>query len=126
MKDEYKAVGSWGTLGLEIVLSVMFGLFGGRWLDGKLGTEPWLTVLGFFFGCGAAVKSIMRTMKEMKTITAREEKEQGNPAPAWERPDDREPDRDADSRARSAGPKSALAHEGGAPPKSPEDDEQPS
>lgn len=90
MKDQYKAVGSWGTLGLEIVLSVMFGFFGGRWLDGQFGTEPVLGVLGFFFGCGAAVKSIMRTMAEMKAITAREEKEKGNPAPAWEKPSERE------------------------------------
>ncbi|APR84439.1 ATP synthase protein I [Minicystis rosea] len=117
MKDEYKAVGSWGTLGLEIVLSVMFGLFGGRWLDGKLGTEPWLSLLGFFFGCGAAVKSIMRTMKEMKAVAAREEKEQGNPAPAWEKPGDHEEDRDTYSPARSAGPNTSV-DDGSAPKKS--------
>jgi hypothetical protein len=94
MKDEYKAVGSWGTLGLEIVLSVMVGFFGGRWLDSKLGTDPYLGVLGFFLGCGAAVKSIMRTLNEMKAVTAREEKEHGNPAPRWERPDDERKERD--------------------------------
>ena len=92
MKDEYKAVGSWGTLGLEIVLSVVLGFLGGHWLDGKLGTDPWLGLLGFFFGCGAAVKAILRTHKEMQAITLREEKEQGNPAPMWERPDDRKKD----------------------------------
>lgn len=90
MKDEYKAVGSWGTLGLEIALGIMLGLFGGQWLDGKLGTTPWLSVLGFLFGCGAAVKALMRTTKEMAAVAAREEKEHGNPSPAWERPDDRE------------------------------------
>ncbi|MFT3774303.1 MAG: AtpZ/AtpI family protein [Minicystis sp.] len=100
MKDEYKAVGSWGTLGLEIVMSVMLGFFGGRWLDGRLGTDPYLSVLGFFFGCGAAVKSILRTLNEMKAITAREEREHGNPAPVWDRPDDRA--RDEGSRARPA------------------------
>lgn len=90
MQDKYKAVGSWGTLGLEIVLSVMIGLFAGRWADGKLGTEPWLTLLGFFFGIGAAINSLMRTVREMQAITRREEKEQGNPTPAWEKPSDRE------------------------------------
>src|SRR4051812_31056257 len=100
MKDEYKAVGSWGTLGLEIVLSIMIGVFGGRWLDGKLGTDPWLTALGFFFGCAAATKAVLRTMKEMKAVTAREEKEQGNPSPAWERPADREKPRDDRDKLR--------------------------
>jgi len=119
MKDEYKAVGSWGTIGLEIVLSIMLGFFGGRWLDGKLGTDPYLGVLGFFFGCGAAAKAVMRTMKEMKAVTAREEKEQGNPAPVWERPADRDEDR-------------KMERDGGSPPEpdvpttTPEDDERPS
>lgn len=110
MKDQYKAVGSWGTLGLEIVLSVMLGFFGGRWLDSKLGTDPYLGVLGFFFGCGAAVKSILRTMSEMKAITAREEKEEGNPAPRWERPDDRErkeEDREGGSSPPGGSPKTS-------------------
>jgi F0F1-type ATP synthase assembly protein I len=98
MKDRYKAVGSWSTLGLEIVLSVMIGLFAGRWADGKLGTEPWLTALGFFFGLGAAVKSLVRTTREMAAITRREEKEQGNPAPAWQKPSDREQEKKDDER----------------------------
>jgi ATP synthase protein I len=91
MKDEYRAVGSWGTLGLEIVLSVMLGFFGGRWLDGRLDTAPWLSLLGFFFGCGAASKAIHRTWKEMQAITTREERERGNPAPRYEKPEGREP-----------------------------------
>jgi ATP synthase protein I len=89
MKDEYKAVGSWGTLGLEIVLSIMVGFFGGRWLDGRFGTGPWISVVGFFFGCGAAGKAIHRTWQEMQAVTAREERERGNPAPLYERPRDR-------------------------------------
>ena len=96
MKDRYKALGSWSTLGLEIVLSVMIGLFAGRWADGRLGTEPWLTVLGFFFGLGAAIKSLVRTTREMQAITRREEQEQGNPAPAWDKPTERDRDRDRD------------------------------
>jgi F0F1-type ATP synthase assembly protein I len=90
MKDEYKAVGSWSTLGMEIVLSVLVGYFGGRWLDGRFGTAPWLSLLGFFFGCGAAGKAVHRTWKEMTAVTAREEREQGNPPPLYETPEKRE------------------------------------
>jgi ATP synthase protein I len=95
MRDEYRAMGSWGTLGLEIVLSVGIGFFGGRWIDGRFGTTPWISVLGFFFGCGAAAKAIHRTWVEMQKVTAREERLEGNPAPRYERPQDRGGSKDA-------------------------------
>jgi ATP synthase protein I len=104
MKDEYRAVGSWGTLGLEIVLSVMIGFFGGRWLDARFGLTPWLSLVGFFFGCGAAGKAIHRTWREMQAVTAREEREKGNPAPAYERAKDR----DVDERGSQDEPPSPM------------------
>lgn len=82
-RDEYRALGAYGTLGLEIALSIAFGFFGGRWLDGKLHTDPWLSIVGFFFGCGAAVKAIVRVWKDMQRVAAKEEREQGNPAPLF-------------------------------------------
>ncbi len=88
MKDRYRAIGSWGTLGLDIVLCVMVGFFGGRWLDARFGTEPWISVVGFFFGCGAAGRSIHRTWKEMTVVAAREEREHGNPRPVYEKKED--------------------------------------
>ena len=103
MKDKYKAVGSWGTLGLEIVLCVLLGFFGGRWLDGALRDRPLVSVLGFFFGCGAAVKAIHRSLKEMQAVTAREERERGNPAPVYERPQDRQPTPRAEIPGEAAG-----------------------
>jgi ATP synthase protein I len=107
MKDEYKAVGSWGTLGLEIVLSVMVGFFGGRWIDERLGTSPWLSLLGFVAGCGAAGKAIHRTWREMQAVTAREEREEGNPAPLYEKPEDREPREEEGSRDQPSAPMSS-------------------
>lgn len=98
MKDEYKAVGSWGTLGLEIVLSIIIGFFGGYWLDQRLGTGPGISILGFFFGCAAAGKAIHRTWKEMAAVTAREERERGNPAPLYEPPDERKDRADQSSQ----------------------------
>ncbi len=93
MKPEYKAMGSFGTLGLEIVLCILVGFYGGHWIDGKLGTEPGFTIFGFVCGLGAAGKAVMRTMKEMKEVTAKEEREQGNPAPRFEPPsNDKEKD----------------------------------
>ena len=81
MKSEYKALGGFGTLGLEIVLSILFGSYGGYWLDGKAHTAPALLIVGFVFGCAAAAKAVHRSLQEMKRESAREEKEEGNPAP---------------------------------------------
>ncbi len=103
MKDEYRAVGSWGTLGLEIVLSVMLGFFGGRWLDARFGLAPWLSLVGFVFGCAAAAKAIHRTWAEMQAVTAREEREQGNPSPAYDKAKDLDP-RGEDSHGAPAVP----------------------
>lgn len=37
-------------LGLQYVATLLLFLFGGRWLDGRLGTEPVLTLVGVFLG----------------------------------------------------------------------------
>lgn len=90
MKAEYKALGSFGTLGIEIVLCLLVGALGGRWIDGKLGSAPGFLIFGFICGLGAAGKAVMRSMREMKEVTAREEREQGNPAPLFPTKEPRE------------------------------------
>lgn len=47
-------------LGLQFVVVVLLGLFGGRWLDAKLGTTPLLMVLGVLLGAGASTWSMYR------------------------------------------------------------------
>lgn len=79
-----KTMGGVGTLGLEVGLSIMVGLFGGQWLDGRFDTAPWITVAGFGFGVAAAVRAVLRQMRRMKVEAAREEAAEGNPAPLWE------------------------------------------
>lgn len=71
------------TVGLDVVLSVLLGLFGGRFLDGKLGTGPWLAAIGFAFGVAAGARSIVRAYRDMQRITREEEAREGNPAPAF-------------------------------------------
>lgn len=85
----YKGLGGFGTLGLEIVLSILFGLFGGRWLDGRFGTEPWLMWICFGLGLVASVNAILRALKAMRAEAAREEAAEGNPAPLYETDADR-------------------------------------
>jgi hypothetical protein len=42
-------------LGIGLTMALATGLFtfGGMWVDGRLGTEPWLTLAGAFVGASA-------------------------------------------------------------------------
>jgi ATP synthase protein I len=61
------------------------GFFGGRWLDGRFGTEPWLQLLGFVAGLGAAAKAVLRASRQMNKIAEAESREQGDPAPLFDK-----------------------------------------
>ena len=60
MQHSWKELGSFGTVGLELALSVLFGLFAGRWIDRKLDTANWFTFLGLGFGIAAGCRAVGR------------------------------------------------------------------
>lgn len=47
-------------LGLQLAAVVAVFTYGGYWLDRRLGTTPWLTILLVFVGAGGALHSIYR------------------------------------------------------------------
>ena len=48
--------------GIQLVVSILVFVYAGRWLDAKLGTTPWLLVLGAFVGAFAGFYSMYRTL----------------------------------------------------------------
>ncbi|WP_420126676.1 AtpZ/AtpI family protein [Longimicrobium sp.] len=42
-------------IGLQFALVLVAFLFAGKWLDERLGTEPWLMMAGVFLGFGLSV-----------------------------------------------------------------------
>jgi len=94
--DLYRGVAGAGTLGLEIALSIGVGLVGGRWLDTRWGTTPWMSLLGLGVGLIVAIKAVVRVMKLLRENAAREEREQGNPAPLYESSSERAARRERD------------------------------
>jgi ATP synthase protein I len=46
------------SVGIELVVSTVIGLLGGRWLDSKLSTTPWLTLVGLLLGVIAGFRSM--------------------------------------------------------------------
>ena len=47
-------------LGFELAAPLLAGLFGGRWLDGRLGTRPWLVLAGAVAGAAAGMWNFYR------------------------------------------------------------------
>ena len=56
VQQNWKGVASYATVGLEFGLSMLVGLFAGRWLDQKLDTAHWLTFIGGGFGVAAGYR----------------------------------------------------------------------
>lgn len=49
-------------VGLQFAGAILLFLFLGRWLDGKLGTEPWLLLTGVLVGAVAGFYSLYRQL----------------------------------------------------------------
>jgi F0F1-type ATP synthase assembly protein I len=64
VQEYWKNLGGPGTVGLEVVLSIAVGLLGGHWLDGKLGTGPWLALIGLAYGLAAGGRAIYRALRK--------------------------------------------------------------
>ena len=62
------SVGRYSGLGLQLAGSVLLFLAAGRWLDKRIGTDPYLTVLGAFVGGAAGFYALyVGLMKGQKT-----------------------------------------------------------
>ena len=48
--------------GIEFLGAILIGVFAGQWLDKKLGTAPWLLVLGTFICAAAGFLHLYRTL----------------------------------------------------------------
>jgi ATP synthase protein I len=51
--------------GYQMVATVLAGTLGGWWLDGKLGTTPWLMVAGAVLGIGGGMTVFFRAVLRM-------------------------------------------------------------
>ena len=64
------SAGQFAGHGLTFVVAILGGLYLGQWLDGKLGTAPWLLIVGVFTGAGASFYSMY---SKLMAANAREE-----------------------------------------------------
>ncbi len=51
---------SYWILAWSVPISIAIGYGLGWWLDGRLGTEPWLQIAGFLLGTAAGLTQILQ------------------------------------------------------------------
>ncbi len=73
-KRAYNALSA-SSIGLELGISVALGLWFGWWLDGKLGTAPWMMLLFLVFGLVAGFRGVLRAIKRAQEAAEDEERE---------------------------------------------------
>lgn len=65
-REQLKIAGRVGTIGIELGLAICLGYFGGRWLDGQLGSGPWLMWVGLALGLAAGAKSLYQLTRKTR------------------------------------------------------------
>lgn len=53
------------TAGIVLVVATFIGFFFGQWLDKRLGTEPWLTLLLTLMGIVAGFIEVFRIVRQI-------------------------------------------------------------
>ncbi len=63
-KTTWQVVGDALQLGASIVLAIFIGAAFGYWLDGKLGTFPYMSIVFFLFGVAAAGLNVWKEVRK--------------------------------------------------------------
>jgi ATP synthase protein I len=73
----YRQIGLLTAIPAIMVAAPLVGYFSGQWVDGKLGTEPYLAVSGVVLGFVAAGREIAVLIRKAQALD-REENDDGN------------------------------------------------
>ena len=66
LAQTYRQIGPLLSLGVQFVVSILLCFFAGRWLDGKLGTEPILLLVGVVIGGAAGFYHFFRSVLRLQ------------------------------------------------------------
>ncbi|MEW6320959.1 MAG: AtpZ/AtpI family protein [Acidobacteriota bacterium] len=64
-RQDLQLIGQLSTVGLSFVFAIVLGFGGGYVVDGWLGTQPWLSFLGFFLGLAAGILNVYRILRSV-------------------------------------------------------------
>jgi len=61
-KGSAPSASDFAGIGLQFAASILLFAYAGQWLDRRLGTGPWLLIVGVFLGAGGAFYSMYRKL----------------------------------------------------------------
>jgi F0F1-type ATP synthase assembly protein I len=73
VQGNWKGLGSFGTLGLEIVLGIVLPSYVGLKLDSHYHTGQTFLAIGFFLGLAHGVRALVRAVKQANREAEQEE-----------------------------------------------------
>lgn len=59
----FYALGLYGALGVQLAVSVVAGLAFGNYIDGKIGTSPWIAIAGTILGTAGGFWNMIKILK---------------------------------------------------------------
>lgn len=62
----YRQIGTLAGIPAMLIAGALVGFFIGQWLDRRLDTAPWLQLVFFFLGMGAAIRNIALLLKQVQ------------------------------------------------------------
>lgn len=65
LAEGYRKAGPYMGLGIEFAASVILCFVLGRWIDGKIGTDPFGALIGFLVGTTAAIVNLIRSVNRL-------------------------------------------------------------
>ena len=64
--EGYRGAGPYMGLGIEFAASVIRCFVFGRWVDGKLESDPYGALIGFLLGTTAAITNLIRSVNRLQ------------------------------------------------------------
>ncbi|MCA9727921.1 MAG: AtpZ/AtpI family protein [Candidatus Eisenbacteria bacterium] len=62
----YRQVSTAAGIPALLIAGCLVGFFLGKWLDQRLHTAPWMQLVCFFLGMGAAIRNIWYLLKQVE------------------------------------------------------------
>jgi ATP synthase protein I len=71
---DFRDYGRYGTVGIELIISMAIGYYGGRYLDARIGGHGWVTFVGFLLGVILGFRAIFAAGRHLQRDAERAER----------------------------------------------------